>query len=94
MFESYPFADVKKVQLRSDYPKREYNVQYRETDFNFVCRLFEQEGLYFAFEYDNGRNTLVLMDSLSAHNQLPAITVPFARRKAAPPSRTASCRGR
>jgi type VI secretion system secreted protein VgrG len=83
VFESYPFADVKKVQLRSDYPKREYNVQYRETDFNFVCRLFEQEGLYFAFEYDNGRNTLVLMDSLSAHNQLPAITVPFAVKSVA-----------
>ena len=77
VFESYPFAHVKKVQLRSDYPKREYNVQYRETDFNFVCRLFEQEGLYFAFEYDNGRNTLVLMDSYGAHKTLPQLRVPY-----------------
>jgi type VI secretion system secreted protein VgrG len=77
VFESYPFAHVKKVQLRNDYPTREYNVQYRETDFNFVCRLFEQEGLYFCFEYDNGRNTLLLMDSLSAHKTLPVLEAPF-----------------
>jgi type VI secretion system secreted protein VgrG len=77
VFESYPFAHVKKVQLRGDYPTRDYNVQYRETDFNFVCRLFEQEGIYFSFEYDNGRNTLVLMDSYGAHKSLPALEAPF-----------------
>ena len=84
VFADYPFANVKKVQLRSDYPKREFNVQYRETDFNFVCRLFEQEGIYFAFEYDNGRNTLVLMDSLGAHKATPALDVPFYSGSNAP----------
>jgi type VI secretion system secreted protein VgrG len=77
VFEAYPFANLKKIQLRKDYPKREFSVQYRETDFNFVCRLFEQEGLYFTHEYDNARNTLVLMDSRGAHTNLPAVTVPF-----------------
>ena len=77
VFESYPFAHVKKVQLRGDYPKRDYNVQYRETDFNFVCRLLEQEGIYFAFEYADGRNTLVLMDSYGAHKTLPKLEAPF-----------------
>ena len=83
VFASYSFSDVKPVQLRTDYPKREFCVQYRETDFNFVCRLFEQEGLYFAYEYDNGRNTLLIMDSVSAHKTLPAITVPFAEMSGA-----------
>src|SRR5256885_1401981 len=69
VFDEYQFADFDKVQLRSDYPKREFNVQYRETDFNFVCRLLEQEGIYFAFEYDNGKNKLLLMDSLGAHQK-------------------------
>ena len=78
VFEAYPFANLKKIQLRKDYPKREFNVQYRETDFNFVCRLFEQEGIYFAHEYDNARCSLVLMDSLSAHTNLPGVTVPFS----------------
>ena len=77
VFEGYSFADVKKLQLRGDYPTREYNVQYRETDFNFVCRLFEQEGLYFAFEYDNGRNTMVLIDSHGTHRSLPLVEAPF-----------------
>jgi type VI secretion system secreted protein VgrG len=66
-------GDLKK-QLSGKYATRLYIVQYRETDFNFVCRLLEQEGIYFAFEYDNGRNTLVLMDSGGNGTQLE---VPF-----------------
>jgi type VI secretion system secreted protein VgrG len=85
LFEDYKqLKDVKKVQLRTDYPKRDFVVQYRETDFNFICRLFEQEGIYFGFEYDNGKNTLVLMDSLGAHSKqtkdltgVTPLTVPF-----------------
>ena len=34
------FTDVESGSLKGDYPKREYCVQYRETDFNFVQRLF------------------------------------------------------
>src|SRR5215813_5760025 len=64
------------AQLRSDYPKREFAVQYRETDFNFVCRLLEEEGIYFAFEYADS-DTLVLMDSQGAHKATPLLEVPF-----------------
>jgi type VI secretion system secreted protein VgrG len=46
-------------------------VQYRETDFNFVSRLMEQEGIYYFFTYQSGRNTLVMADSYSAHSALP-----------------------
>ena len=41
------FADVKKMKLATC-PKREFSVQYRETDFNFVSRLMEQEGIFYA----------------------------------------------
>jgi type VI secretion system secreted protein VgrG len=51
------------LKLSGSYARRKYIVQYRETDFNFFCRLLEQEGIYFAFKYDNGKNTCVLMDS-------------------------------
>jgi type VI secretion system secreted protein VgrG len=78
VFLDYQFATVKKVQLRSDYPKKEFAVQYRETDFNFVCRLLEQEGIYFAFEYgDDGEHACVLMDSYGAHKTTPPLEVPF-----------------
>ncbi|MCD2517133.1 type VI secretion system tip protein VgrG [Massilia sp. G4R7] len=46
---------------------RTYCVQYRETDFNFVCRLLEEEGIYFFFKHEDGAHTLVLADSYGAH---------------------------
>jgi type VI secretion system secreted protein VgrG len=56
-----------KLSLSATYPKREFIVQYRETDFNFVSRLMEQEGIYYFFEHSDGKDTLVLSDSASAH---------------------------
>ena len=42
--------------LRRDYPARSYCVQYRESDFQFVSRLMEEEGLWYYFEHSgNGR---------------------------------------
>jgi type VI secretion system secreted protein VgrG len=34
------------LKLSGSYRKRDYCVQYRETDFNFVSRLMEEEGIY------------------------------------------------
>ena len=36
-------SDQFKLTLNETYEPREYCVQYRETDFNFVCRLLEEE---------------------------------------------------
>jgi type VI secretion system secreted protein VgrG len=83
VFKDYKFADARKVQLGADYPKKEFCVQYRETDFNFVCRLLEQEGIYFAFEYDDGKNTLMLMASQGAHKTLPTLEALFHQDLAA-----------
>jgi type VI secretion system secreted protein VgrG len=77
VFKGYKFADAREVQLGAGYPKKEFCVQYRETDFNFVCRLLEQEGIYFAFEYGDGKNTLMLMASQGAHQTLPKLEAPF-----------------
>jgi len=38
-------------------------VQYRETDFNFVSRLLEQEGIYYYFVHEKDKHTLILADS-------------------------------
>src|SRR5690606_5434404 len=46
-------------------------VQYRESDFNFVSRLMEQEGIYYYFKHGDGKHTLVLADSYSAHEASP-----------------------
>ena len=51
-----------------------YCVQYRESDFNFLCRLMEQEGIYYYFTHEAGKHTLVLADSVSASEACPGCT--------------------
>ncbi|HSU53808.1 MAG TPA: type VI secretion system tip protein TssI/VgrG [Candidatus Dormibacteraeota bacterium] len=66
VFKYYGFSDYS-LKLSGTYEPWEYCVQYRETDFNFVSRLMEQEGIYYYFEHHDGKHTLVLADSISAH---------------------------
>ncbi len=49
----------------------EYCVQYRETDFNFISRLLEQEGIYYYFKHEETKHTLVLADSQGSHDGVP-----------------------
>jgi type VI secretion system secreted protein VgrG len=56
--------------LNGTYAQREYCVQYRETDFDFVSRLMEEEGIYYYFEHADGKHTMKLVDSDSAHKKL------------------------
>jgi type VI secretion system secreted protein VgrG len=47
--------------------QRVYCVQYRETDFNFVCRLMEEEGIFYFFRQADGQHTMVVSDSTSIY---------------------------
>jgi type VI secretion system secreted protein VgrG len=57
--------------LSGSYRKWVYCVQYRETDFNFVSRLMEQEGIYYYFKHDKDKHTLILADAYSSHEAIP-----------------------
>jgi len=70
VFRDKGFTDIKDA-LNGDYREWEYCVQYRESDFNFVSRLMEQEGIYYFFKHENGKHSLVLADSASAHEPYP-----------------------
>lgn len=48
--------------LTGEYDPREYCVQYNETDYNFICRLMEKEGIFFYFEQGNESETLIITD--------------------------------
>jgi type VI secretion system secreted protein VgrG len=63
------FSDIDD-RLSSTYEAREYCVQYRETTFNFISRLLEQEGIYYFFTHENGLHKMVLCDSSDAHQPL------------------------
>jgi len=63
-------TDIETV-LNGTYAPRDYCVQYRETDFNFVSRLMEQYGLFYFFKHEEKKHILVLTDDLSAHKPCP-----------------------
>ncbi len=56
-----------KMSLTATYPTLEYCVQYRETDFNFISRLMEQFGIFYFFQHEDGKHTMVIADSSSAY---------------------------
>jgi len=48
--------------LQDSYPRRDYCTQYRETDFHFISRLLEEEGLFYFFEHRPHAHTMVITD--------------------------------
>lgn len=50
---------------------REYCVQYNESNFDFISRLMEAEGIFYYFIHTESAHTLVLADSPEAHHQCP-----------------------
>jgi type VI secretion system secreted protein VgrG len=70
LFKERGFSDFED-HLFSGLTEREYCVQYNESDFAFINRLFEYEGIYYFFKHELNKHTLVLADSLSAHDAAP-----------------------
>ena len=76
VFDDLGFAEYESA-LTSAYEPRDYVVQYRETDFNFVSRLMEQEGIFYYFRHEDGDHTLVLADYTDAYCDLPESEVEY-----------------
>lgn len=55
--------------LAKAYNSRDYCVQYRESTYAFLCRLVEEEGITFFFEYSEGMEaeTLIFVDHNEAY---------------------------
>ena len=67
VFSDLGFSDFETGEIRGKHDPWEYCVQYRETDFNFVSRLMEQEGIFYYFRHEQGRHVLVLGDQKGAY---------------------------
>jgi type VI secretion system secreted protein VgrG len=77
VFADYTFADVE-YHLEETYTALSYCVQYRESDFNFVSRLMEHEGIFYYFKHLSGKHTLVITDSGSNYQQIDGYqTIPY-----------------
>jgi type VI secretion system secreted protein VgrG len=70
VFQDRGFQDYK-LSLNGGYSPLEYCVQYRETDFNFISRLMEQNGIFYFFQHEKGKHTMVIADSSSIHEPCP-----------------------
>ena len=70
----YPYE----MKLTGSYRSWEYCVQYQETDFAFISRLMEHEGIYYYFKHDKDQHTLVMTDDIASHAPVPGYeSIPY-----------------
>lgn len=77
VFSDLGFTDFELKELNGEYVEREYCVQYRETDFAFVSRLMEEEGIFYYFRHSEEGHTLMLQDWEAGYFDLPHPQVDF-----------------
>ncbi len=53
-----------------DPPRREYCAQYRESDWNFISRLLEDDGFFYYFEHSESDHTLVIANDAQVHDEI------------------------
>lgn len=74
-------AEIPKSAMRADlvaaYEPRDYCVQYRESDFAFISRLMEEDGIFFFFEHGEKETVMVLGDHPGAHPRTEGTPVWF-----------------
>ena len=68
------------LRLNQTYEPRAYCVQYKETDFNFISRLMEHEGIFYFFDHSGDRETLIITDDHTSFPTVPGNQVLFFHR--------------
>jgi type VI secretion system secreted protein VgrG len=66
IFQEFKFNNYNIQNITKHYKKRDYCVQYGETTLNFLHRLFQEEGVFYYFQHEETKHTLVLADSNNA----------------------------
>lgn len=70
VFKKSGFTDYE-IKKSETYKEIDYYVQYRETDFDFVCRTMETFGIYYYFKHSADKHIMVLADSRTSHQTIP-----------------------
>jgi type VI secretion system secreted protein VgrG len=71
VFKDFGFSDYETSEIKGTHEKWVYCVQYRETAFEFVSRIMEQEGIFYFFRHENNKHVMVLADQPGAHKPCP-----------------------
>ena len=77
VFQSRGFNDFESNVSERGKRVRSYCAQFRESDFDFVSRLMEEEGIYYFFKHSEGKHSLVMCDGPSSHPDSPYDSVPY-----------------
>ncbi len=82
VLEDSPIKRFKKVETQNvigNHLQRRYSVQHMETDFHFISRLLEDEGIYYWYDAHDAPGTMHLSDASEiAHEPLPVKqTLPY-----------------
>lgn len=65
-------------EIQGDFKKRNYCVQYRESDFDFASRLMEEEGIFYYFDHTGSTDKMVIANMPLSHRDCPSATrVPY-----------------
>ncbi len=79
VFSDMGFSDYKNA-LTTTYQPIEFCVQYRETTFQFLSRLMESAGIFYFFEHNSEKHTLIFTDNADSYLSLPGIeTIRFSQ---------------
>jgi type VI secretion system secreted protein VgrG len=62
-------SDVDYGRLSGNFTKRDYCVQYGESDFAFISRLMEEDGIYYFFQHEQERHVMVLCNAPASHRE-------------------------
>jgi type VI secretion system secreted protein VgrG len=72
VFKKSGFTDFE-IKTTENYKAIDYYVQYRETNFDFVCRTMETFGIYYYFKHSADNHIMVLADAKSSHQPIPSL---------------------
>src|SRR5207302_1546562 len=61
-------------EVQGTFDPRDYCTQYRETDFAFMSRLMEVEGIYYYFKHTQSGQTMVVGNTPQSHVDVPGPT--------------------
>ncbi|BAX62742.1 type VI secretion system Vgr family protein [Burkholderia stabilis] len=69
VLSKYPYTVEKRLAgiFRGVYPKRDMQRQAFESDWAFLQRLWEEWGIWWWFEHDDGHHRLILCDTMGGH---------------------------
>lgn len=85
VLDNHPFAvGGFRFELRHQerYPKRSYCVQYRESDYHFISRLLEEEGIWWYVAQETNQHVVVFTDDTETCPSVSPATLRFHRQSA------------